>query len=86
MGKIVRVLLVLALVTAVVGYFRSWYTVTRQDEQQYTSITVNIDRQRVRQDLNVAAGKVRWLAGQGPADDAQEPATDGSGQVTQWPE
>jgi len=84
MGKILRVLLLLAFAAAVVGYFRNWYSVTRQDEQQHTNITIHIDRQRVRHDLDVAAAKVRRLAGREPAAGDQTSAEDGSSRVTQW--
>ncbi len=86
MGKILRVLLLLAFVAAVVGYFRSWYTVSRLDEDQHTNITVKIDRQRVRHDLDVAAAKVRHLAGRDQAESSETPGADGSGAVTRWSE
>ncbi len=59
MNKVFRVLLVLAVVAAVIGYFRNWYTVTRVNEEQKTNINVTIDRQRIKEDLELATEKAK---------------------------
>lgn len=61
MNKVLRVLLVLALVAAVIGYFRNWYTVTRVNDEQKTNINISIDRQRIREDLDLAAEKAKGV-------------------------
>lgn len=58
MAKVLRVLLVLAVVLAVIGYFRSWYAVSQINEETTTSIILKIDRQRVREDLQLARKRV----------------------------
>jgi DNA-directed RNA polymerase delta subunit len=58
MAKVLRVLLVLAVVLAVIGYFRSWYAVSKIEEETTTSIILKIDRQRVREDLQLARKRV----------------------------
>jgi hypothetical protein len=59
MSKILRVLLVLAIAAAVIGYFRNWYTVTQVSEEQKTNINIAIDRQRIKEDLDLAAEKAK---------------------------
>ena len=78
MAKIFRVLLVLALVAAVIGYFRNWYTVTRVDVEQQTNITVQINRQRIKADLDLAAQKARGLADRARSDSGEPSATESS--------
>ena len=58
MAKVFRVMLVLALVLAAIGYFRSWFSVSRSDEETTTSITLKIDRQRISEDLRLARKRV----------------------------
>jgi len=79
MSKIVRVLLVLALVGAMLGYFRNWYTVSRLDEEQHININVKIDRQRIREDLQRAHDRVNRVAGRKPADNDAPPAVEQNG-------
>jgi len=79
MSKIFRVLMVLALVGAVIGYFRNWYTVSRLDEEQYINLNVKINRQRVREDLQRAAQRAQSVAGQAQPDDGASPATEQNG-------
>lgn len=85
MQKILRVLLVLALVGAVIGYFRNWYTVTRTDEEQQTDIHVKINRQRIKEDLDSATEKARRVAGQAPSDSDVPPTPEDNGLAPPWP-
>jgi hypothetical protein len=72
MFKVVRVLLVLALMASVLGYFRNWYTVSRLEtgphlagphlDGQHINILLQIDRQRISEDLQRAATRVRGMA------------------------
>lgn len=59
MNKVFRVLVVLAVLAAAIGYFRNWYTVTRVNEDQKTNISVTIDRQRIREDLDLATKRAK---------------------------
>ena len=86
MAKIFRVLLVLALVAAVIGYFRAWYTVTRVDVEQQTNIIVQINRQRIKEDLDLAAQKARGLADGARSDSGEPPATESSDVAPTWPQ
>ncbi len=76
MKKVVQVLLVLALAAAVIGYFRNWYTVTQVNEEQKTNINIAIDRQRIKEDLNLAAEKAKGISnrvsGQGGDEGSKE--------------
>lgn len=67
MLKVLQVLLVLALAWGVLGYFRSWYTVSRletgpQSDAQHINILIQIDRPRIREDLRRAATRIRSVA------------------------
>jgi hypothetical protein len=84
MSKIFRVLLILALVAAGIGYFRSWYTVTRVDVEQQTNINVQINRQRIREDVDRATEKVRQITGQSPSGNGEQPPPDASGLTLPW--
>ncbi|NLF72184.1 MAG: hypothetical protein GX575_24385 [Candidatus Anammoximicrobium sp.] len=59
MKKALEVLLVLALVAAVIGYFRNWYSVSYVREEQKTNIRISIDRQRIQEDLDLAGEKAQ---------------------------
>jgi hypothetical protein len=61
MKKAFRVLLVLAIAAAVIGHFRNWYTVSRVNEEQKTNINISIDRQRIREDLDLVAQKAKGV-------------------------
>jgi hypothetical protein len=84
MAKIFRVFLVLALVAAVIGYFRNWYTVTRVDEEQETNINVKINRQRIKEDVDRATERVRNITGQTPSDSVEQPPAESSGLILPW--
>ena len=84
MAKIFRVLLVLALVAAVIGYFRNWYTVTRVDVEQQTNINVQINRQRIKEDVDRATERVRKITGQTPSDSVEPPPPEASGLTLPW--
>ena len=84
MAKIFRVLLVLALVAAVIGYFRNWYTVTRVDVEQQTNINVQINRQRIKEDVDRATDRVRRITGQTPSDSVEQPPPEASGLILPW--
>ena len=74
MKKVFQVLLVLAVAAAVIGYFRNWFTVTRVDEEQKTNINISIDRQRIKEDLDLAAEKAKNATGQARSETGQEPS------------
>ncbi len=84
MAKIFRVLLVLALAAAVIGYFRNWYTVTRVDAEQQTNINVQINRQRIKEDVDRATERVRKITGQTPSDNIEPPPPETSGVTLPW--
>ena len=84
MAKIFRVLLVLALVAAVIGHFRNWYTVTRMDEEQQININIKIDRQRIKEDVDRATDRVRRITGQTPSDSVEQPPPEASGLILPW--
>ena len=87
MKKVFRVLMVLAIAAVVVGYFRNWYTLARVDEEQKTSITVTIDRQRVKEDLDLATKRARAVANRirGQAAEGGDVGGPATGGETLWP-
>ncbi len=68
MKKAFQVLLVLAIAAAVIGYFRNWYTVSRVNEEQKTNINISIDRQRIQEDLDMAAQKAKGVTSRSQSD------------------
>ena len=87
MKKVFHVLLVLAVAVAVIGYFRNWYTVTRVTEEQKTNINVTIDRQRIKEDLDLATKKAQGVADRVRGQKSEEGATSepASDSKTLWP-
>lgn len=84
MSRVFQVLLVLALVGGVLGYFRNWYAVSRLQEgpsldAQHINILIRINRQRIQEDLRRAATRVRALADRNLPAPAPPPASDPSG-------
>ena len=75
MKKVFQVLLVLAIAAAVIGFFRNWYTVTRVNEEQKTNINVTIDRQRIKEDLDLATKKAQGVTNRIRGQESEEGAT-----------
>jgi uncharacterized membrane protein len=73
MKKAFQVLLMLAIATAVIGYFRNWYTVNRVNEEQKTNINISIDRQRIQEDLDLAAEKAKGVTSRIRSDSSDQP-------------
>ena len=63
MRKLLGVLLGLALVLGAIGFFRSWFTVTKTDEGTDTNINLKIDKQRIKDDVDMAKKKAGELGG-----------------------
>lgn len=82
MKKVFRVLLVLAIAAAVLGYFRNWYTVSRVNEEQKTKINVTIDRQRIKEDLDLATKKAQGVTNRIRGQESAEGATSESASDT----
>ena len=81
MSKVFRVLLVLALMGVVLGYFRNWYAVSRLEtgphiDGQHINILLRIDRQRISEDLRRAATRVRGMAERSSPDRGTPPAAE----------
>ena len=73
MKKALQVLLMLAIAAAVIGYFRNWYTVNRVNEEQKTNINISIDRQRIQEDLDLAAQKAKGVTHRIGSDSNDQP-------------
>jgi hypothetical protein len=50
MQKLLGILVVLALVVALVGFYRGWFTVQSQTAGDQTKVEISIDRNRVKAD------------------------------------
>lgn len=59
MFKLIKFLLVLALILAAIGYWRGWFTIEKSGDDQFT---VSIDRDKVRDDTSKAKDAVKDVA------------------------
>ena len=63
MRKLLGVLLGLAIVLGAIGFFRSWFTVTKTDEGTDSNINLKIDRLRIKEDVDMVRRKAGELGG-----------------------
>jgi hypothetical protein len=61
MKKLLGVLLGLAIFLTAVGFFRDWFSLSRTVEETTTTIHLLIDRQRIKEDVDIAREKVGAL-------------------------
>ena len=73
MRKLLGVLLGLAIVLGVIGFFRSWYTVSKTDEGTDTNINLKINRQRIKEDVDMAKKKAGELGGRTNGESDEDP-------------
>lgn len=62
MRRLLVILLVLAVGTAGVGYYRGWFTISTTESPQATDITVGVDKEKVRADKEHAQEELKKLA------------------------
>ncbi len=74
--RLLRVVFVLAVILAVIGYFRGWISFERADEETITKITLTIDHQRLKEDLNLAKKRVEKIRDRGESEADESPATE----------
>jgi hypothetical protein len=72
MKKLLGVLLGLAIVLAAVGFFRGWFSITTTDEGTDTNVNLRIDRQRIKEDADLAREKAGELGSRMSGDTAEE--------------
>jgi hypothetical protein len=58
MARLLGYLLVLALIIAIVGFYRGWFTVSQSTGETGTEIQIHIDKQKVEQDKEAAKKKI----------------------------
>jgi hypothetical protein len=61
MKKLLGVLLGLAIFLSAVGFFRGWFSLSTTVEETTTTIHLLIDRQRIKEDVDLAREKVGAL-------------------------
>lgn len=66
MRKLLGVVLGLAIVLIGIGFFRSWFTVTKTDEGTDTNVNLKIDRQRIKEDVDMVRKKAGELGDDEP--------------------
>jgi hypothetical protein len=62
MRHLLVILLVLAVGTAGVGYYRGWFTIATEESPQTMDITVGVDKEKVRADKEQAQEELKKLA------------------------
>jgi hypothetical protein len=62
MRRVLVILLVLAIGTAGLGYYRGWFTIATEESPQATDITVKVDKEKVRADRERAQQELKKLA------------------------
>lgn len=86
MRKLLANLVIVVLIVVGIGYFRGWFTVTRQEQPGQTNVEVKIDKEKVKDDADEVARKARELrkevgnaihdpktSGDGTPDEASQP-------------
>jgi hypothetical protein len=58
MGRLCRLLFLLAIVTVAVGFFRGWFSVSTSGDENTTTVTTRINKETVREDVNRAVDKL----------------------------
>jgi hypothetical protein len=68
MCRLVRLLFLLAIVSVVVGFFRGWFTISTNGDDQTTSVNTTINKEVIRDDLHRATDKFNELRQHAEAD------------------
>ena len=71
MRKSLGTLALLAIIICAVGYFRGWFSVGTEDQSRETNVEIRIDKDKIKEDAQMAADKVGELG-------RREPSTGGS--------
>jgi hypothetical protein len=61
MSRILRFLLLLAIVVVVVGFYRGWFELSTDRQEQKTGITVTVDMKKVEEDKEKAMESLKGL-------------------------
>lgn len=61
MNRLVRLLVVLVVAVAIVGYYRGWFTLSTDSTGQTTSITITADKEKLQEDRESAQKNVEDL-------------------------
>lgn len=61
MKKFLAVLVVLLIVVGVVGFYRGWFTVTREAQPEETNVNLKIDKEKIEEDKEAAANKFKEI-------------------------
>lgn len=86
MRKLIGNVVIVVLIVVGIGYFRGWFTVTRQEEPGQTNVEVKIDKEKVKDDADEVARKARELRDDvGNAIHDQETSSDDSPDETSQP-
>lgn len=61
MRKLLGNLVLVAVIVLGIGFFRGWFTVSRDDQPGQTNVEVKIDKAKVKDDADEVARKAREL-------------------------
>lgn len=59
MRKLLGTLVVLAIIVLSVGYFRGWFTVTKESHQNETNVQIKVDKGKIKEDADKAKEKAQ---------------------------
>ena len=72
MRKLLGTLVIFALLISALGFYRGWFSVSKDDQPGETNVQIKIDKDRIKQDTEEAARKAREL--RTDVEDGGEPA------------
>ena len=61
MRKVLGTLVIVVLLFSAVGFYRGWFSVSKDDQPGETNVEIKIDKDRIKQDTEEATRKVREL-------------------------
>jgi hypothetical protein len=64
MRKFLGTLVLVALIIAGIGFYRGWFSVSKDDQPGETNVELRIDKERVRDDAEEVSRKARQLGGE----------------------
>ena len=59
MRKLLGTLAILAIIILSVGYFRGWFTVTRDSRPDETNVQIKVDKDKIKEDASKAKEKAQ---------------------------
>ncbi len=61
MRKLLGTLVIVVLLISAVGFYRGWFSVSKDDQPGETNVQIKIDKDKIKQDTQEATRKAREL-------------------------